>query len=400
MKHVWWYISIVVIDTLSAWFVYILFPNYRVYLLQEDGLVENLSAFFFLITFFVAFSLAIKKKGKNRALFLISAIGLLGFLDEVSYGERLFGLSMPEIEGEPIDALHDFYEVGYFQLFKIIPTYAITLYLLLTSIAVGLLILLFIHKAKVWRELSMTQRYPLYILMLLIVFLLVSALVIDFLGSSSVRGYRVPALSHGTLLEEMLEMNVGIGLLFCSLSLYFSGSSQKQTKKTVVTAVVKIADRLSLSQRWMGVAGAGVVLLVLGILTWHKGWLYEDTETLWRDNVAKSPGSWAFHYVQGNVLSESGELEEAIRHYRQALKLSPGNAAIYFDLGNALSKQENLDEAVDHFRQALRIQPEFAEAHQSLGEALAQQGKRDEAIKHYEEALRIMKSRSEASAER
>jgi len=224
MKHVWWYISIVVIDMLSAWFVYILFPNYRVYLLQEDGLIENLSAFFFLLTFFVAFSLAIKKKGNNRALFLISAIGLLGFLDEVSFGESLFGLSMPEIEGKTIDALHDFYEVGYFQLFKLTPTYAIALYLLLTSVAVGLLILLFIHKAKVWRDLSMVQGYHLYILMLLIVFFLVSALVIDFLGSSSVRGFKVPALSHGTFFEEMLEMNVGIGLLICSLSLYGSGS--------------------------------------------------------------------------------------------------------------------------------------------------------------------------------
>ena len=109
MNYVRYYIIIVVIDTLSACAVYIFFPNYRNYLLVEDSLIENLSAFFFLLTFFVAFSLAIKKKGNKRALFLISAIGILGFLEELSYGEELFDLSMPRIFDKKINGLHDFY---------------------------------------------------------------------------------------------------------------------------------------------------------------------------------------------------------------------------------------------------------------------------------------------------
>ncbi len=164
--------------------------------------------------------------------------------------------------------------------------------------------------------------------------------------------------------------------------------------------MVKTTDRLGLSQRWIGVGAAGVVVFVFWILIWFQGWLYQDRETLGRDHVAKSPGSWAFHYVQGNILAERGDLRKAIRHYRKALKYSTGNSAIHFSLGHALVMQDNLDEAVEHFRRALLIQPEFAEAHESLGRALAQQDKRDEAAKHLEEALRIIKSRRKASESR
>ena len=58
----------------------------------------------------------------------------------------------------------------------------------------------------------------------------------------------------------------------------------------------------------------------------------------------------------------------------------------------------DLDQAIEHFRQALRVEPQFAEAHESLGRALALQGKRDQAAQHYQEALRIMKSRSTGPA--
>ena len=164
--------------------------------------------------------------------------------------------------------------------------------------------------------------------------------------------------------------------------------------------MVDNTEHLGSSKRWIGVAGAGVVVIVFWVLIWYQGRLDQDRETLRRDYVAERPGSWAFHYVQGNLLSESGELAKAILHYRKALRYSTGNSAIHLSLGHALVMQDNLDEAVEHFRRALLIQPEYAEAHESLGRALAQQGRKDEAAKHFEEALRIMKSGAEGSPPR
>jgi tetratricopeptide (TPR) repeat protein len=48
-----------------------------------------------------------------------------------------------------------------------------------------------------------------------------------------------------------------------------------------------------------------------------------------------------------------------------------------------------LEEAITHYREALRIQPDYAEAHYSLANALARQGELEEAELHYQEAVRI-----------
>jgi tetratricopeptide (TPR) repeat protein len=55
----------------------------------------------------------------------------------------------------------------------------------------------------------------------------------------------------------------------------------------------------------------------------------------------------------------------------------------------ALVMTGQVDEAINHFQEALQINPGFAEAHNELGRLLAIQGKREEAINHFREALWI-----------
>ncbi|HZY84961.1 MAG TPA: tetratricopeptide repeat protein, partial [Gemmataceae bacterium] len=88
-----------------------------------------------------------------------------------------------------------------------------------------------------------------------------------------------------------------------------------------------------------------------------------------------------------SVALEQRNLDEAVRHYEEALRLDPKNAAAHVNLGDALSKQRKRDQAISHFEQALRLDPKNAAAHNSLGMALGAKGKPDEAIRHYEEAL-------------
>ncbi|MFQ5684538.1 MAG: tetratricopeptide repeat protein [Candidatus Binatia bacterium] len=157
----------------------------------------------------------------------------------------------------------------------------------------------------------------------------------------------------------------------------------------VAGAVVQTADRLGLSQRWMGIAGAGVVLLALGVLTWHQGRLYQDEATLWRDNLAKNSQAWMAHFGLGNVLARRGALKEAVTHYRQAVQINPADGSLHNNLGNVLVRRGELKEAVKHYRQAVQINPTDAEAHSNLGLALARRGKLVEAVRHYRRALQI-----------
>jgi hypothetical protein len=64
-------------------------------------------------------------------------------------------------------------------------------------------------------------------------------------------------------------------------------------------------------------------------------------------------------------------------------------AEAYNNLGAALAQRGKIEEAIAHYRQALRIKPDFAEAHDNLGIALKRMGKVPEAAGHYEQALRI-----------
>ena len=50
----------------------------------------------------------------------------------------------------------------------------------------------------------------------------------------------------------------------------------------------------------------GVLLLVLGALTWRQAGIYRDGETLWRDTLAKNPGCWLAYNNLGTVLLKRG----------------------------------------------------------------------------------------------
>jgi Flp pilus assembly protein TadD len=75
-----------------------------------------------------------------------------------------------------------------------------------------------------------------------------------------------------------------------------------------------------------------------------------------------------------------------------ARALAAATAAAFLPPTRTLLKQGQVQEAIDHFRAALRLEPGVAEIHESLGRALALQGKNDEAAAHLEEAVRILKT--------
>ena len=58
------------------------------------------------------------------------------------------------------------------------------------------------------------------------------------------------------------------------------------------------------------------------------------------------------------------------------------------NLGVVLMSREDFDEAVQHFKEALRLEPDFAEAKNGL-ESLGRQGNLAEAARHFAEALRL-----------
>jgi tetratricopeptide (TPR) repeat protein len=136
-------------------------------------------------------------------------------------------------------------------------------------------------------------------------------------------------------------------------------------------------------------ATAVCILAALTGLTWRQSTMYADIEALWRTTIARNPGCWMAYNNLGIVLSQKGEIDEAIAHYRKTLEMSPDFADADYNLGNALLQKGQIDEAIIHCQKAVAAKPNDPEAQVGLGNALFRKGSIDEAIVHYEKALAL-----------
>jgi tetratricopeptide (TPR) repeat protein len=138
-----------------------------------------------------------------------------------------------------------------------------------------------------------------------------------------------------------------------------------------------------------GRAGSVVLLLVLGALTWRQCGMYHDLETFYRTTLARNPAAWMPQSNLASLLVQDGRLDEAVRHYEEAIRLAPAYPEIHFNLADALVKMRRTPEAIKEYEEALRLSPDYAAAHANLGTALVATGRPAEAIPHFEQALRV-----------
>jgi len=131
------------------------------------------------------------------------------------------------------------------------------------------------------------------------------------------------------------------------------------------------------------------LLLILGVLSWQRVWVYENEETLWTNALAQNPNCWVGHNNLGEALDERGQFGEAIAHYQKALEINPHYADAHINFGNTLFQKEQWDAAMAQYQKALEMNPNNAEAHFNLGLALSQKGQVDEAMTQYQRALEI-----------
>jgi protein O-mannosyl-transferase len=155
----------------------------------------------------------------------------------------------------------------------------------------------------------------------------------------------------------------------------------------VSASVVSLAGTLK-GGRPLIFGTAVAIVGTLAVLTWRQSAMYVDIEALWRTTLARNPACWMAHNNLGVVISQKGEIDEAIVHYQTALQLQPDYSDADYNLGNALLQKGEIDEAISYFREALEIRPNYM-AHEGLGVGLVRRGEVREAILHFEAAVRL-----------
>jgi Tfp pilus assembly protein PilF len=157
----------------------------------------------------------------------------------------------------------------------------------------------------------------------------------------------------------------------------------------LVGAGTTIAQGGSTRSQTPGKLAAAAVLVSLGVITWKQEHIYVDSETLWRDTVAKNPQSWMTHENLAAAFSAQSKMPEAVEQYELTLRIKPDDPEAHNGLGVALIGMGRGAEGIGHLEQALQLRPDYALAHYNLGGVWMDQGKLPEAIAEYEQAVRI-----------
>ena len=248
-------------------------------------------------------------------------------------------------------------------------------YLPLLAVIAGLVALWFFH-AKWGRALFFAAAY--YVISLFPV-----------LGFFSVYFFRYSFVSdHFQYLASMGPLALtGAGIItflgrFCATPDYFVSHPVTVARSSSVIA----------GPRWLLFLRGGLcgtLLVSLGFLTWQQSAEYRDLFALYTATLQKNPNCWMAHYNLGIVLSEQGEADQAIDHYRRAVALRPDYAEAHYNLGRLLVEHGQLADAIAHCEKAVALNPADADAQNNLGVTLFGIGRAYDAIAHYRKALEI-----------
>uniref|UniRef100_A0AAY5KVP2 dolichyl-phosphate-mannose--protein mannosyltransferase n=1 Tax=Esox lucius TaxID=8010 RepID=A0AAY5KVP2_ESOLU len=126
----------------------------------------------------------------------------------------------------------------------------------------------------------------------------------------------------------------------------------------------------SVAGRWGNTALTVSMLLVLLLFSWktvQQNEIWLSREALFRSGIQTLPHNAKVHYNYANFLKDRGRHQEAIHHYKTALRLYPLHASAMNNLGTLTHHAE---EAERYYRKALATNPHHNRALFNLGNLL------------------------------
>lgn len=149
-------------------------------------------------------------------------------------------------------------------------------------------------------------------------------------------------------------------------------------------------------QRSMVVLLATSAIVVSLVLTWRQLRHWEDNFTLYRHTLQVTRNNYLIHNNLGVALTDTGQLNAAVREYQAALRIIPYYSDAHYNLGSALQQMGYLDDAIIEYWEALRFNSGNTDAHINLGQIFAFRGDLDAAILEYRRCLQKNRNKPEA----
>lgn len=93
--------------------------------------------------------------------------------------------------------------------------------------------------------------------------------------------------------------------------------------------------------------------------------------------------------AKGNSAFSSGQFEEAIRHFSDAIALAPDNHVLYSNRSASYASIHNFSDALSDAKRTVEINPRWAKGYSRLGASYVGLGNFKEAVQAYEKGLEI-----------
>ena len=192
--------------------VFAIFPRSRKQFIKENRFLEDATAYLFLLAFLVGIYMILKMRKSHflKSYFIFPFLGLLGYLDEISFGKKFFDIEQfPEISGVEFDGAHDIFALIYASVFKS------GSYLPLIFICIFSLILIIGILKKIGNPILLFKKlffkHPPFKFFIIFTLLLSVAVILDLhiLGKNDYLSY----------VEELTEFNTALALLFGSIAI-------------------------------------------------------------------------------------------------------------------------------------------------------------------------------------
>lgn len=200
----------------------------------------------------------------------------------------------------------------------------------------------------------------------------------------------------------------------------------------LVSCLLDWLRNVSAHPRFVRVMAPAVVVLCVGALSWKtclRNEVWRISKSLWKNTVEKSPGKFRTWGNLGAAYADIGRDEDAVRCYREALKVEPRfqngllnlsnsllrlnrpkesldttmkliqmdqtantKPPVVFTLGLGLASLGRFDEAAASFRSILEALPNDVQTRKAIGIVYLQTGRPHRALKHFNHAASVQPS--------
>lgn len=203
------------------------------------------------------------------------------------------------------------------------------------------------------------------------------------------RGISAAALFYAVTLSPLL----GFIMLYTFLYTFVADHYQYAASiGPIALAAAGIAGAFDRTRKWKLILVpliCGLLLMTLGLMTWRQAGVYADSETLWRDTIAKNPKSWLALNNLSEIMVRKGNIDEAITFQKKIVELRPASITARYNLGISLLRSGRIDEAIMHYEKALADVRDYAFNWKKQGDEFLREGQVAEAAANYQNILEL-----------